>query len=84
MILSRLRIGHTYFTHNHLLKGEPPPFCVACNENMTVEHILTKCVDLTDERKNFYNVNTMNDLFAKVNSAKILSFLKEINMYHKI
>ena len=84
VIWSRLRIGHTYFTHNHLLKGEPPPFCLPCNETITVEHLLIKCVDLADVRKRFYNVNTMNDLFNNVNFTKLLNFLKTINIYHKI
>ena len=29
VVLSRLRLGHSYLTH--LLKGEPPPECVTCN-----------------------------------------------------
>ena len=25
VVLSRLRLGHSYLTHSYLLKGEPPP-----------------------------------------------------------
>ena len=35
MVIRRARIGHTFITHNHLLKGEPPPECVGCQETYT-------------------------------------------------
>ena len=28
--IRRLRIGHTYFTHGYLLRGEPVPECMSC------------------------------------------------------
>ena len=35
-VCARLRIGHSYLTHCYLLKGEPQPFCVSCNEALTI------------------------------------------------
>ena len=32
VVLSRLRIGHTYFTHSYILRQEDPPECRACQE----------------------------------------------------
>jgi hypothetical protein len=32
----RCRIGHTIITHSYLLTNDNAPFCVACNENFTV------------------------------------------------
>ena len=29
VVLSRLRIGHTYFTHSYILRQEDPPECTA-------------------------------------------------------
>ncbi|GFT94129.1 RNA-directed DNA polymerase from mobile element jockey [Trichonephila clavipes] len=37
--LTRLRIGHTRFTHRHLLFGERAPECPSCNVSYTVHHI---------------------------------------------
>ncbi|GFT03525.1 uncharacterized protein TNCV_2986511 [Trichonephila clavipes] len=37
--LTRLRIGHTRFTHRHLF-GEHAPECPSCNVSYTVHHIL--------------------------------------------
>ena len=42
-VCARLRIGHLYLTHCYLLKGEPQPFCVNCNEALTINHLLTNC-----------------------------------------
>ena len=39
-------------THLFLLKGEEPPFCVSCDELLSLEHILLFCSDLIDIRKN--------------------------------
>jgi len=38
--IHRLRIGHTYLTHGHLLRGETRPRCLPCHVELTVEHIL--------------------------------------------
>ena len=43
VILCRLRIGHTYGTHGHLLRGEERSMCSRCNEPVTVAHVLLKC-----------------------------------------
>ena len=39
-VCARLSIGHSYLTHCYLLKGEPQPFCVSCNEALTINHLL--------------------------------------------
>jgi len=36
-IIHRLRIGHTYHTHGHLLRGEIHPRCFTCQVDLTVE-----------------------------------------------
>jgi len=30
VVLNRLRIGHTHYTHSHLIKQEPPRTCLTC------------------------------------------------------
>ena len=39
VVLSRLRIGHTYFTHSYI-RQEDPPECTACQEIYSVRHVL--------------------------------------------
>ncbi|XP_055944710.1 uncharacterized protein LOC129975641 [Argiope bruennichi] len=40
--LTRLRIGHTRFTHRHLLFGERPPVCPRCHVDFSIAHILVQ------------------------------------------
>ncbi|GFY11795.1 RNase H domain-containing protein [Trichonephila clavipes] len=46
--LTRLRIGHTRFTHRHLLLGENAPECPSCKVPYSVYHILIDCHILID------------------------------------
>lgn len=48
--LTRLRIGHTYATHKHLLTGTDPPTCIHCGESLTVLHVLIQCPVLHQAR----------------------------------
>ena len=43
VIISRLRIGHTYITHSHLLKGEDSSVCLTYKVPLAVKHILINC-----------------------------------------
>ena len=45
VVLSRLKLGHSYLTHSYLLKGEPPPECITCNFRLTISHILVDCIE---------------------------------------
>ena len=84
VVLNRLRIGHSYVTHNYLLKNEDPPFCYACDQNFTVKHILLECCDFLHIRNKYYKANDLQDLFQNVNIHFVFAFLKEIGLYYKI
>ena len=36
-VIARLHIGHSFFTHSFLLKGEEPPVCIGCDQRLTIE-----------------------------------------------
>ena len=82
--MTRLRLGHSHLTHSFLLKREDPPFCVGCHQHITIKHVLLDCIEFSDVRPRFYNVNGLNELFGQVPPDVILSFLKEIGLYMKI
>ena len=84
VVLARCRIGHTRVTHSFLLCREDPPECVACQEPYTVKHILIDCIDLTLIRQRHFQADSMDQLFNTVCYDNIISFLKEINLYHKL
>ena len=84
VVLSRLRIGHTYFSHSYILRQEDPPECTACQEIYSVRHVLIDCIDLGLIRPRFYTVQDMKTLFDTVSVDRILSFVKEVDLFTKI
>ncbi|GBL78399.1 hypothetical protein AVEN_42911-1 [Araneus ventricosus] len=52
--LTRLRIGHTHFTHRHLIFGERIPICSTCRVGFTVRHILVECPGFNSHRVQFF------------------------------
>ena len=63
VVLSRLRIGHTYFSHSYIFRQEDPPECAACQEIYSVRHVLIDCIDLGLIWPRFYTVPDMKTLF---------------------
>ena len=85
-ILNRLRIGHTFITHRHLMEKSDPPICETCGVDLTVKHIITECRKYKDARKK-------NDISQKIGEAlgpdlqstnNLLQFLKETKIYNLI
>lgn len=52
--MCRLRIGHTYATHSHLLQGKPPPQCDRCGHRLSVSHVLVECGYFHKARKKHF------------------------------
>ena len=66
LILCRLRIGHCYETHSYLLKGEDPPECDKCDLPLTVKHVLLDCPSLETARKQFFKLQSTDNLSLKL------------------
>jgi hypothetical protein len=81
VVLTRCRIGHRRLTHSYLLNNEEPQEGFPCYSNYSLKHVLIECVDVSDVRQTFYNVNNLTDLFTNVDT--ILSF-KKIDLYTKL
>ena len=85
VVLSRLRLGHSYLTHSYLLKGEPPPECVTCNCHLTISHILVDCIEYDLFRLILFENNfTLTDIFNNVSPNKIISFIKRTGLYNTL
>ena len=88
VILCRLRIGHTYATHGHLLRGEDRPSCPRCDEPITIEHILLACVEYAEERRRHFgslsDAATLRDLLCDtsrwIQDGSIFSFIRDIGL----
>ena len=50
----------------------------------SVRHVLIDCIDLGLIRPRFYSVPDMKTLFDTVSVDRIISFVKEINLFSKI
>ena len=84
VVLSRLRIGHSFITHSYLLKGEEQPTCVPCDTPFTIKNILLHCVDFQNSGDKYYKVNSLKELFETIEMHNIFSCLKKIGLFNKI
>ena len=67
-----------------VLRGEVAPFCVSCDEPLSMEHTLLFCLDLTDIREKYFNIDSLKMLFKEVSSDIIFNFKKNIDIsYYK-
>lgn len=85
---TRLRLGHTKFTHKHLLLKEEEPECDVCHSIVSVEHILSECSKYEVERLQFLGNQQIrvSDVLKRGNSQKtnMLNFLKSIGLFSEI
>ena len=84
LCLCRVRIGHTYLTHKHLLHGEPAPICLMCRDVITVKHLLLDCVEFSHIRDNLFSEDTLLDLFKNVPPDVIISFLRQAGLLYSL
>ena len=59
---------------------------LACDVDLTIEHILLHCVSFAIARDHSFNmtVTTLPELFSKVSSRSIIEFIKKTGLYRKI
>ena len=69
--------------HDFILKEEPTPKC-PCGNHYTIRHILIECTNLSRIRKIFYKVNSMKELFEKINPKNVMEFLKRIGLLSRL
>ena len=89
MVLTRLRVGHTFLTHRYLLTtgGERQvPQCSTCNTAITVKHILVECPQYVVQRHRFgLNGKPLSDLLGvDAPVEELFKFLKNINLFYEI
>lgn len=54
VLLARLRIGHTHYTHGFLMAHDEPPLCPHCQAHVTVAHVLIDCPAYATGRAHFH------------------------------
>ena len=95
-ILTRLRIGHTRLTHQHLMENRPPPYCTDCLVPLTVRHFLAECPSFADVRYRIFpqtigrDVDQTLQLMLSENHGEIydprwlIQYLRETGMIDSI
>ena len=86
VILARLRIGHTNFTHSPYFTNPEPPECEHCsNPRLTVSHILNTCPRYATSRREIYRKTATEDsdiMEDTPNKVDLLfSFLHQTALY---
>ncbi|KAF0749002.1 Uncharacterized protein FWK35_00022234 [Aphis craccivora] len=85
VILNRLRIGHTKFTHGHLMAKTDPPLCPTCNINYSIKHIIVHCSNFNAARRDFNIPDNLYDAIGPFsNWRNTILYLKEIELYNSI
>ena len=51
IVLCRMRLGHTRYTHGHLLDRESRPECDHCDCPQSIHHLLVECPELATQRQ---------------------------------
>lgn len=86
-VLTRLRIGHTRLTHDFLLKKSSPPVCDCCGTTVDVRHLILQCKKFKEARRK-YQIDPTSLRLAlcndRDNEDRLLSFLREVNVYCKL
>ena len=89
IVLTRLRIGHTYFTHKYLMASgadRQAPLCSTCHVVFTVKHILLECpVFVLSRRANLLVGLSLSDILGEnAPIERICKFLKDVNLFYDI
>lgn len=81
--ITRLRIGHCKFSHNHLLEKTAAPNCSTCNTQLTISHLLDVCRLYNNSRTKIFGSNLPSEYLKNTcdNNIKLIcKYLLENNL----
>ena len=85
VILTRIRIGHSRITHQHLISKENPPICEKCNSPLSIDHIILNCKKYNVEREKYNCNKPLDELLNTItNCSNLLKLLQDINIKNYI
>lgn len=58
VVLTRIRIGHSFLTHGYLMVREIEPMCQTCNVTLSIKHIIEECPAF-DRQRSVHNVRSI-------------------------
>lgn len=96
IILTRIRIGHTKLTHQHLMENRPPPYCEDCLVPLSIHHVLAECPSNVEARLRHYpqtcglsSTETLKKMISeendtRFNSENLFKYLTDIDVFNSI
>ena len=81
--MTRLRIGHAYFSHNCILGGKSVPVCAHCDRLLSVEHVLVHCSKFRNQQRKYHlegkSIGAILD--DDVDVGSIVGYLQDIKVF---
>ena len=89
VIITRLRVGHTLYTHGYLMDSSHPsaPWCANCGMHITVAHILAECPVYAPIRRRYFPNASLQSILAEsdsYNENRVIQFLSDIKLLNLI
>ena len=94
VVLTKLRIGHSFLTHHFLLSGTDAPMCSLCNTRITISHVLLSCHRYNSQRRQYFKhifsqgqSVTLDRVIGDGDSVhldNVFNFLMAINLFNLI
>lgn len=85
MIINRLKIGHSFLTHQHKLSHEPPPICEWCARELDVQHIFDCSSNHSMSLRQQLDINNLSEvIFDESKYDAIFKYLQELDYYNLI
>ena len=66
------------------MNGEDLSRCVACDCDLTVEHILIEWGDFLEVRQRYFDAEGLQQLFQEIRVTHIFDFVSEIRLFYRI
>ena len=63
------------------MNGEDVPRCVACDCDLTVEHILIECGEFAEVRQKYYDAENLRHLFQEIGVTDLFDFLHKARLF---
>ena len=95
VVINRLRLGHCWFSHQHLMNTDSPRVsfvCIFCSlEPMTMKHIFVECRSLSQKRARYLSccsnpnsISLVDILGPDFIFSEILNFLPIIHLLNYV
>jgi len=82
--INRMRIGHTWLTHQYLMKKEDPPICTSCGVPLTIKHIISECRIYETDKREAGISNILSEALHPDNISNMITFIIKSKLINSI